>query len=431
MKRQASLPLPAGFFRSPSLAQHQERQLIRSGLQSLTDVIRDSRLDGAIPWTLQSQTKSLRVYSSTPNAMTATHTIFMFTAELRATLDEVYAIMRFQEHADFQRYCTTAAAKDIIDCASLYNLALPTPNHPRNYVGVKWIAAASANPLGKKRDACYVEFQDDFEVDGHRGWARALTSVEVDACPNLQLSHGLVRMDILRAGFVFTEMETSGFIHVANMYHVDFGTHMPPWMIDMTIRKRAKIIDGIELMLEQQRPQPMQSPRAACGICSRKFGMLVKRYHCRRCAISLCKNCKHTSRQDRTNICSRCFLETSTAGNYLPKQEESFVETTSTVYCYTSRRESDSMIRQDRSGSAVFDSNGRCVGGDDMPPFQMSVRGGIKLLDSPTEKLLVSRRHRPPCVASDKESHLAAPTVWDRSPPRPHATTVVSLSDRT
>ncbi|KAG9404547.1 hypothetical protein AC1031_004751 [Aphanomyces cochlioides] len=430
MKRQASVPLPAGFFRSPSLAQHQERQLIRSGLQSLTDVIRDSRLDGAIPWTLQSQTKSLRVYSSIPNAMTATHTIFMFTAELRATLDEVYAVMRFQEHADFQRYCTTAA-KDIIDCASLYNLALPTPDHPRNYVGVKWIAAASANPLGKKRDACYVEFQDDFEVDGHRGWARALTSVEVDACPNLQLSHGLVRMDILRAGFVFTEMETSGFIHIANMYHVDFGAHMPPWMIDMTIRKRAKIIDGIELMLEQQRPQPMLSPRAACGICSRKLGMLVKRYHCRRCAISLCKNCKHTSRQDRTNICSRCFLETSTAGNYLPKQEETFVETTSTVYCYT-RRESDSIIRQDRSGSAGVDSNGGGVGADDMTPLQMSIRGGggIKLLDSPTEKLLVSRRHRPPSVASDKESHLAAPTVWDRSPPRQHAT-VLSLSDRT
>ncbi|RHY23178.1 hypothetical protein DYB32_009286 [Aphanomyces invadans] len=79
----------------------------------------------------------------------------MTTTEIYATLDEAAALLDTTTPAK-DRHFNSTLSRDILDSCILYDVALPTLDHPRNYIGVKWCALEVSTRF-KSRDFCLLD----------------------------------------------------------------------------------------------------------------------------------------------------------------------------------------------------------------------------------------------------------------------------------
>ncbi|OQR97436.1 hypothetical protein ACHHYP_11569 [Achlya hypogyna] len=293
------LPLPANYFESCSaLTAKDEARLIQTGLQSLTDVVRAASLEGGpIQWTLDVDGDGVQIYAGVdPVAPPGVDTCYCGTIELHATLDEAAALFDVNSTAAMRAYIARFA-KDFADCASLYTLAPRTDEHPHNYIGVKWLAVTLPTPLVKDRDWCYLEVQDDFRINGVKGWARSFSSVTLPGCPPIE---GLVRATFHRAGYVFVESRP-GHLRCTHVVQADLGGALPLWIVRAGMRRRMVHLLELDQYLREQRLRvaPMLSDeqlvalaaRRTCFLCIEKFSLFVPKRQCRSCGEIVCKLC--------------------------------------------------------------------------------------------------------------------------------------------
>ncbi|RHY24464.1 hypothetical protein DYB32_008840 [Aphanomyces invadans] len=415
-----TLPPPPGAsaekgFRCPPLHPVKERALVQRGLTALEDAVVMTQIDGGGPvvWTVHSRTKDVTVYAG--RDMHQFHSMFLATTQVHGTLNEVADLFRpYDRVADM----TCTDTDDVVDSAALYDLALPTPNHPRNYVGVKWQALAPHVPMVRKRDACVVEVHDDFEIKGVKGWARASTSVEVEACPNLEQSRGFVRMHIHHFAHVFHEsLAQPGYVHAALLFQGDFGGRLPRWVCDSLSLKRIRSLATLDDQLQRQRlsqshfllPHQLEplSLVHMCMLCSRRFGRLSKKVHCLRCGHVVCRRCQQAwqlgrDRRCQVHICHACSLDptmTSSVAGSIDGGRGAFALSTTTFPAFLIRHSTGTT-------SSVHDSSAV----DNLSSTE-SIHT-VKLLESPLHHLLATfpfhddRPYNPPTLRPSKGDYV-------------------------
>ncbi|CAK4638008.1 unnamed protein product [Aphanomyces euteiches] len=98
---------------------------------------------------------------------------------------------------------------NLLDNVRLYTITDPLANIPHHAVTINWMLLCSPlrGVIVKDRDWCYVEHQQDVIIDGKKAWLRALKHVDIAACPDLEAKYGIIRGQILRAGFIYMETD--------------------------------------------------------------------------------------------------------------------------------------------------------------------------------------------------------------------------------
>ncbi|ETW07151.1 hypothetical protein H310_01780 [Aphanomyces invadans] len=149
-------------------------------------------MGGSVDWMCIEKADSVHVYAGrNPFTTSDAPTLYMTTTEIYATLDEAAALLDTTTPAK-DRHFNSTLSRDILDSCILYDVALPTLDHPRNYIGVKWCALEVSTRF-KSRDFCLLDCSDDFVWSGRRGWARVFHSIELDSCHDMQQCLNLVR----------------------------------------------------------------------------------------------------------------------------------------------------------------------------------------------------------------------------------------------
>ncbi|EQC27500.1 hypothetical protein SDRG_14702 [Saprolegnia diclina VS20] len=340
-----TFPLPATFFRCPELSVDEREYMVNLAQKSLVELVRHSNLEGGpIRWSLDSDDAGLQLYTgSDPSAVGSEMTFLCSTTEIMASLDEVAALFRSDTTETFREY-TRNFGKDLLDAQSLYTLARPTAENPRHFIGVKWMVLEVPNGLAKHRDMCYLECQDDFEMNGKRGWARSLNSIKLPCCPDLQNSLNLVRASIYRTGFVFLETNRPGYLKAMHAVQIDLKGNIPKFIVKMGAKRRARSIADIdqflrerrlsgEVFLEKQQLIP-RSMRSKCFLCSKKFGPFSKKKNCRKCGEVVCSSCSkywdinvNGLGRSMIRVCSACSVGTFHKG--LPRLQSAFTDNAS------------------------------------------------------------------------------------------------------
>ncbi|KAH9126357.1 hypothetical protein LEN26_005242 [Aphanomyces euteiches] len=286
-------PLPRRFFRCPPLSSREMEGLRALGETTASDMVRAARLEsGPIKWTLTSEEDGLKIYAGDDPAAPASVVSFCGVYEIQATFDEIASLFKSDVHH--------ALNKDHIDTQVLYKLATETPERPRHRLSIKW-SATSMPGYVKPRDWCFLGGHHDFAANGRDGWVRSIKSVKLSCCPDMQLTHGVVRGEYHRSGFVFTESSRPGHLVAQIVHQVDWKGNVPSWMVASAMKKRCRTLIEFENYLLAQRMScevflPLHAlvpldQRVKCSVCSVKFGAFTSKQQCRKCSEVVCRNC--------------------------------------------------------------------------------------------------------------------------------------------
>ncbi|KAG9403293.1 hypothetical protein AC1031_005939 [Aphanomyces cochlioides] len=148
-------------------------------------------------------------------------TTWLAQSTIRATINDVAAMFYCDSTDAYKTYIRTFY-DELKDGIKLYSVVTPTPEAPRHFIGVNWVAQEL--PLNglvvKNRDWCFVECQHDYVIDGRRAWVRAFRSIELPCCPSLQQAVGFVRAEHYRSGMVYMETDEPGVLQVVQLNQV-------------------------------------------------------------------------------------------------------------------------------------------------------------------------------------------------------------------
>ncbi|CAK4726241.1 hypothetical protein AeNC1_001774 [Aphanomyces euteiches] len=320
----SKFPVPNNFFYCPPLGDDEKENLIRVGESSLIDLVRSSKLqDGMIRWEMDSDENGIQIfYGEDPNGP-AEVTLLASSTEVLATFDEVAALFRVETAEQYLEY-TKLFAKDLLDAAHLYSISSPTEDRPRHYTGVRWIVVGSPYPLVANRDYCYLECQDDFEMNGKRGWGRSLTSINLPCCPDFFGTLGTIRATFIRSGFVVLEAKRPGYLKIIHALQTDFKGNIPKWVVKIGMKRRARTIGDVDTYLRERRlsSSPFlrehqlvpKALRSKCYLCQSKFGALSLKARCRKCGEVVCGKCNKYWEVDTPRgrkairVCSACSI---------------------------------------------------------------------------------------------------------------------------
>ncbi|CAK4683295.1 hypothetical protein AeMF1_004109 [Aphanomyces euteiches] len=342
--RKLKIPVPPGFFKCPPLSEDEETVFIQQALTSFTTLLRLTRMKGgAVDWTLVEEIDAVKIYQGVPpQSYNDNGSLYMSSTEIQATLEEAAAVMDMSTDAKHKDFCEKFS-KDVVDSASLYDLALPTPEHPRNYIGIKWVVYDMPSPLTKNRDMCLLECCDDFVINGRRGWARSFNSVRHGACPDFQMILDLVRMEVLIGGFIFLETDRPGYLEAVQLTYVDVRGKIPVWLRNRGVKNLVKQVKSMEAFFRRKRltqvrflsPQELvpTTIRKKCVLCQSIFLPFQPKKNCRKCGEVVCKKCsKHWNvaaigeHRRVYRICHKCSSDIEPGQlNPLPDQSSSFV----------------------------------------------------------------------------------------------------------
>ncbi|KAF0774481.1 hypothetical protein AaE_001819, partial [Aphanomyces astaci] len=238
---------------------------------------------------------------------------FSAHTKLRASIDDVAGFFELDTPHKAQAYARIMG-EIVLDKRRLYTLVerpiSDRESQPLHFVSVEWLMLKM--PLGfNTRDVCYLECHDEFSFhdqatgDLRRGWARCTHSINLVCCPNLQRSHNVIRMDIIRSGHVFLESSDSG---VLDYYRVAFGKangtmvkHVSKALADRHLKHATAMALNLEEYFISQRVRPMldvpvghfQSKKAVeyCMHCYNRIAWHATKRQCRGCGDVACARC--------------------------------------------------------------------------------------------------------------------------------------------
>ncbi|CAK4731457.1 unnamed protein product [Aphanomyces euteiches] len=159
------IPVPIDFFQCPPMSALDIKKYRGIGVQAAQDLIDFTRLtNGPIDWVLHTHSKAVQMYTARHENIP----IFCLLSEIEASLDDIIAIFLKTTTADLRQTNS----------------------------------AFFPNLLDKHQDECII--------DGKRAWIKAVRSVDIKGCPNLDDAYGIVRAEFKHSGFIFMETETPG-----------------------------------------------------------------------------------------------------------------------------------------------------------------------------------------------------------------------------
>ncbi|KAF0719622.1 Aste57867_916 [Aphanomyces stellatus] len=368
------LPLPSNFFQCPPLTADESDRLKQQAHATAMDVVRKALLrpTATVTWSLMTDdTNGLKIFRGTDIDERDPHVkMCVGVAEVAGSIDEVVDLFRNDTTERAKAY-VARFGKGLLDSANLYTLTSPTHEHPNDSVGITWMALKSpVQGIVMPRDTCYLEGQFDFEIDGKRGWVRALRSVDLMCCPDMQHALGLVRMQQLGAGHVFLESDRPGYMRIAYVVHSAFNVSgllqgaASDWAIDKAIKRRcASLLDMDSFLRENRlaqghflRPDQVvpHDTRHHCHLCQKKFGLFVSKSGCMKCGEVFCSACNRLwtvrvcSIPTKIHACTRCALAPPTASKALLSDDD---ETRSHASSSTSRKQSSAAASVASQGS--------------------------------------------------------------------------------
>ncbi|ETV96434.1 hypothetical protein, variant [Aphanomyces invadans] len=295
-------------FVTPPLSAATTAELKAIAKTTATDIITRSQQAGtSSSWSMVFSDKALRIFKfGGTSAPIGTATKFLHCGQLqvRASLQDVVHLLRTDDAAHAtaykQRFC-----KDILATSTLYMLKPPTPTTPTSRISISWYAFRSpVKGVVMNRDAILLECHQEFTIQGRRGWVRAVRSVQLPGCPNLEITSGLVRMQNYGSGQVFLEsLADPNFLDMSYVTQVDMGVGKSEWAIDAlrsrdflvekAIVRRCQSLREIERYLKgdplhvraPETARPFKALRRHCCLCDKRFRALSKKFSCAKCPL--------------------------------------------------------------------------------------------------------------------------------------------------
>ncbi|KAL8010668.1 putative FYVE zinc finger, Zinc finger, FYVE/PHD-type, Zinc finger, RING/FYVE/PHD-type [Plasmopara halstedii] len=302
-----SLPLPKGFFNTNvRVSEDMRRQYIEYAEASIRKVfaLSDCHKNSWVP---MREKKGVAIYRNFgqmrgPNAYKSNIAEVGCKGQLSASLDQVGRAYAAHEDALFKRLMKKLNPA-VMDAAVLLTIVPRTPLTPFRYIGIKWYAVKTPTPIVSHRDYCCLEVQDKI-VDsfGNEMYIRVLNSIEINECPSLENSHGLVRAKIL-AGYMYRlDRAEPNVVRVHHVGRFNPGGYFPAQWAFKTAESQlmnsvvqiCRIIDKQQMIactFVDKRQWVPNHERLHCAVCSRAFGTFRPRHHCRSCGEVICGKC--------------------------------------------------------------------------------------------------------------------------------------------
>ncbi|KAL4140204.1 hypothetical protein PRNP1_015274 [Phytophthora ramorum] len=302
-----SLPLPKGFFNTNvRVSEDMRRQYIEFAEASIRKVfaLSDCHKNSWIPMREKKGVAIYRNFGQTrgPKAYKSNIAEVGAKGQLSASLEQVGRAYGAHDDALFRRLMKKLNPA-VMDAAVLFTIVPRTPLTPFRYIGIKWYAVKTPTPIVSHRDYCCLEVQDKI-VDsfGNEMYIRILNSIEINECPSLENSHGLVRAKIL-AGYMYrTDHAEPNVVRVHHVARFDPGGYFPAqWAFKTAESQLINSIVQIRRIIDKQqmnactfvdkRQWVPNHERLHCAVCSRTFGTFRPRHHCRSCGEVICGKC--------------------------------------------------------------------------------------------------------------------------------------------
>ncbi|KAF4318432.1 hypothetical protein BBO99_00007096 [Phytophthora kernoviae] len=332
-----SLPLPKGFFGANArVSEDMRRQYIEFAESSIRKVfaLSDCHKNSWIP---MREKKNVAIYRNFgqmrgPKAYKSNVAEVGGKGQLTASLEQVGRAYAAHDDALFRRLMKKLNPA-VMDAAVLFTIVPRTPLTPFRYIGIKWYAVKTPTPIVSHRDYCCLEVQDKImDSFGNEMYIRILNSIEINECPSLENSHGLVRAKIL-AGYMYrTDRAEPNVVRVHHVARFDPGGYFPAqWAFKTAESQLVNSIVQIRRIIDKQqmnactfvdkRQWVPNHERLHCAVCSRTFGTFRPRHHCRSCGEVICGKCSIFKSVEvpgttikNVRICSICNMGVQKAG---------------------------------------------------------------------------------------------------------------------
>ncbi|KAH9116185.1 hypothetical protein LEN26_009292, partial [Aphanomyces euteiches] len=288
-------------------------------------------------WMLCADEKDVKIYRAEDKVHTSTHgTMYMYagTTQVVGAVDEFVALFKNETTIEAKEYCRRFANR-LMDSVVLYALVKPSEEQPYERIGINWRAFESwGGKLFQNRDSCLLECHHEFYVGSRRGWVCSLISVDLECCPSLEDTLGLVRQCDYGSGHVVLESHRRGYLDVTYITHTNVGVGKSEWiynslgqiprLAEISLKSRVRHVSKIDRFLREDRLSrtpcldmeafmPLDAV-ASCCLCSKKFKRWSQRLNCWKCGIVTCRHCSRawTIKQHGfpvlTNVCTKCSL---------------------------------------------------------------------------------------------------------------------------
>ncbi|OQR82851.1 hypothetical protein ACHHYP_15439 [Achlya hypogyna] len=346
MKHEAHMPLPRDYFHCPEMDREEEAYLIlvarmacmrlietsysphsewstinvRNGVRMSKNIAVPLRDDLFSHGDMTTSGRSRNSRPRSPTSATAS-SLHRGVTQINATIEEVALQFKVDRGQSIMR------SRDILDTIVLYNLTQPTGARPRDSIGITWSCVASPVPFSYNRDFVYLECNEEFtSPDGRRGWAHAMHSVKLAACPPLEALK-IIRGSFYYSGFVFLETGKPGELECHYFLEIDCKGSAPQWMSDVMARRKIAALSNLNRVLQEQRLEsepllgdlelPSLREKMECILCYKRFYFFQKKFTCRKCGEAICKRCHSVWELDlpnvglrRVRICTLCSATT-------------------------------------------------------------------------------------------------------------------------
>ncbi|CAK4077963.1 unnamed protein product [Aphanomyces euteiches] len=340
-----SLPLPEGFFVCPPLSAETKQQYIQLSRRICEETILNAMALQRAPikrvlWSPKTNRQAI-IRQAPYAANRALDAICSYT-QLVSSIDEIADFFRMDNRVKLRTY-GEVLGQTFVDRQLLYTIVdtsnrggstrkVAAHSNPFHFVSIEWWAAEVKLPgLFSNRDICVLEAQDVFEfVDANthqrrRGFIRAYNSIEIDGCPSLKKSHGLIRGELHRSGHIFIETDVEGTFDFFHILVVKSNGYAPRIASNAFAQRQCARILHLEEYFQTQRvisnmeKQTLQrissikSSNAHCERCQRQFGFFVKKNYCRQCNAVVCWGCSFKLKLQasfnfmQVCVCLHCF----------------------------------------------------------------------------------------------------------------------------
>ncbi|CAK4098551.1 unnamed protein product [Aphanomyces euteiches] len=242
-------------FHCPPLTRNEKQRFKELGIASAYELAKKAQISGGpMQWELDSNEHDLKLYVSNVAEGGCSSTPYLSTITVMGTMSEVLDLFRFQTTEEAKEYCRRfgTVSDDAVD---LYSIVSVTPETPHEMIGISWhgFKTSIVDTVLPRRDACLLIVHHAFEFNGKNVWVRCVKSIDVPCCPE---SPDFVRMTLYTSGYVVTESDRPGFVHVAFVTHANVGGRLgeyASWFIDMSSRKRCRHLTAIDRFLREDR----------------------------------------------------------------------------------------------------------------------------------------------------------------------------------
>ncbi|OQS00268.1 FAD synthetase [Thraustotheca clavata] len=337
-----ALPLPSDYFKCPPLPQHEKDQLIAFGQKICKDVVLNAMAMQLAP------VEAVLTNPKTKRRARMRRGKDVFNQELdgmcsytqvQSTLGQVADFFYLDTSVKLRAY-GSVVGQMVLDRQTLHTLvdhpdwtSQGNQYSPLHYIGIEWMVMECPF-LVSNRDTCFIEAHDEFEFfdekskTPRRGFVRAVHSIEMEACPSLRETHGIVRSSLVRSGHIFIETDDPMVLDYVCVYVTNPNGKVPRMInLKMLYHQCARVLN-LEQYLHLDRitfafdngefthVSAFQDKRLVnfCSRCDKKFNLFNRKAHCRKCGQVVCHSCSfrwqlqfRRSSNIKVRLCNYCF----------------------------------------------------------------------------------------------------------------------------